>query len=348
MHPATTAEDYRQRLIGGEPMLSANDLAARTDTPITRVNSYWVAMGFPPADADTPVYTAHDLRAYQQWSDLIATGEIDLSTGLSLVRAQSHITDRLSLWQFEAFVEDQARRFTLDDTTARLVTLDKLRHYLDFLESELVYSWRRQMEGLITRIDSEVSHRGIAEESGQFPLIRTYGFVDMVSYTSQSAHLPQRDLVDLIDQFENVCRVAVPSAGGRVVKMIGDAVFYIADDLATGLRVVTHLMDRLTSMEGLLPMRASVVEGSVFSRSGDVFGPAVNLASRLVDVAPVGQILTDPDTAQKIIGGQAGRDYRVQAASEADLRGVGRIVPFLLTRHPREATREVEDNISMS
>lgn len=330
-----TVSAYRELLLGGEPSLTATDLAERTETPVTRVNSYWIAMGFPPAGEDKVVFTPQDLRAYQRWSDLIDSGQIDLGTGLSLVRAQSHITDRLVLWQVEAIVDDLARRFTFDDTTARLTMLDRMRDFLPLLEEELIYSWKRQLEALITRVDSEVSHRGNESETDQFPLIRTLGFVDMVSYTSQSVALPQRDLVDLVDQFETVCRVAVPSAGGRVVKMIGDAVFYIADDLPTGLRVVTELMDRLNSIRGLLPVRASIVQGAVFSRSGDVFGPPVNLASRLVDVAPVGQILTDADTAQHILKGEAGPEYRVSAAKEADLRGVGRVVPFMVRTEDR-------------
>lgn len=339
--PTSTVDAYRKLLIGGEPTLTAADVASRTETPVTRVNSYWVAMGFAPAVEGEVVFTVQDLKSYQRWSDLIDSGKIDLQTGLSLVRAQAHITDRLTLWQIEAFVDDAARRFTLDDTTARLVTLDKLRDFLPFLEEELVYSWKRQLENLVRRVDSEVSHRGMERESGGFPLIRTLGFVDMVSYTSSSVDLPESDLVELIDQFETVCRVIVPSAGGRVVKMIGDAVFYIADDLPSGLRVVTELMERLNSMRNMLPVRASVVQGSVFSRSGDVFGPPVNLASRLVDVAPVGQIITDSETAQHIARGEAGPWYRVSAAKEADLRGVGRIVPFRVSVEEQPPRRQL-------
>jgi adenylate cyclase len=333
--PTSTADKYRDILVGGKPTLTAADVAARTETPVTRVNSYWVAMGFAPAVEGEVVFTTKDLKAYQRWSDLIDSGRIDLQTGLSLVRAQAHITDRLVLWQMEALVDDVARRYTLDDTSARLVTLDRFREFLPFFEEELIYSWKRQLEAIIGRVDQEVSHRCMETETNSFPLIRTLGFVDMVSYTSQSVALPEQDLVDLIDKFETVCRIVVPSEGGRVVKMIGDAVFYIADDLPTGLRVVTSLMERLNSMRDMLPVRASIVRGSVFSRSGDVFGPPVNLASRLVDVAPVGQILTDGDTANRINHGEAGPWYRASAAKEADLRGVGKVSPFRVSVEDR-------------
>lgn len=324
----STVAAYRKTLLGGEPSLTIADLAYRTGTPIERVNSYWVAMGFTPVAEDVPTFTEMDLEAYQTWSSLIDSGKIDLNTGLSFVRAQSHIADRLVLWQTEALVDDVSRRFNLDDTTARITTLDRFRDFLPFLESEMIYTWKRQLEALISRIDMEVSHRGQVGATGKFPLMRTFGFVDMVSYTSSSTHLTEIDLIDLINRFENICREAIPSAGGRVVKMIGDAVFYIADDLPTGLRVVTELIEKLTSDKNLLPVRASVVQGAVFSRSGDVFGPTVNLASRLTDVAPVGQILTDSETASRIISGEGGVSYVAEPVKEADLRGVGKVMPF--------------------
>ena len=80
----------------------------------------------------------------------------------------------------------------------------------------------------------------------------------------------------------------------------------------------------------MLPVRASFVRGDVFSRSGDVFGPTVNLASRLVDIAPVGKILTDPATAAAIAAGKGGEGYSLEEFPTADLRGFGPVSPYLL------------------
>ena len=141
----------------------------------------------------------------------------------------------------------------------------------------------------------------------------------MVSYTSSSAILGGK-LVDLIGRFEQLSRDAVTDAGGRVVKMIGDAVMYIADDLETGLRVAVSLIEQLGADDQMLPVRASFV-----------FGPTVNLASRLVDIAPVGKILMDPTTAAAIAAGKAGMEYDVEEFPSATLRGFGTISPYLLT-----------------
>ncbi len=329
--PTSTIGLYEGLLLGGSPTLSARDLAEQTSTQLRRVHEFWLAMGFPAVDPDGAVFTERDLEAYRSWSELIDSGAIDLATARSLLRAESHIADRLALWQVEALVEDNARRLDLDDTSARLVALDQMSTHLDYLGRSLIYSWQRQLEALLARVDHEVAQRGHEAARRRFPLTRSLGFVDMVSYTSSSTILGGK-LVGLIERFEDASRNAVTEAGGRVVKMIGDAVFFIADDLSTGLRVVTSLIERLQADDDILPVRASFVRGDVFSRSGDVFGPPVNLASRLVDVAPVGQILTDPTTAAAIAAGKGGSGYALEEFPSAELRGFGTVSPYLLSR----------------
>lgn len=225
------------------------------------------------------------------------------------------------------------RRLNLDDTTARMYVLDHMREYIDVFQEMFTYSWRRQLEATLSRFDREVSQRGHEERHDRFPLNRCLGFVDMVSFTSSSTILGDA-LVGLIERFEEESRTAVIEEGGRVVKMIGDAILYIADDLSTGLRVVTALIERLNADDEMLPVRASFVRGDVFSRSGDVFGPTVNLASRLVDIAPVGKILTDPATAAAVAAGKGGDGYELEEFPTADLRGFGPVSPYLLSSVP--------------
>ncbi len=239
------------------------------------------------------------------------------------------MADRLALWQCEALVEDAVRRLGLDDTTARLYVLDHMKDRVEAFERMFIHSWQRQMEALLSRLDKEVSQRGHENSKARFPLNRSLGFVDMVSYTSSSTILGG-EVVELIEHFESESRQAITQAGGRVVKTLGDAVLYIADDLETGLNVIFSLIERLNADDTILPVRASFVRGDVFSRSGDVFGPTVNLASRLVDIAPVGQILTDPATATAVAS-KAGDGYRLEEFPSADLHGFGPVSPYLLT-----------------
>ena len=326
----STVHTNTSSLLGGPQTLTIEDVASMAGVTIEEVRDVWVAMGFPSPRSEEKVFTENDAKLFLQWSRFMASGAIDTATARSLLRANSHLADRLGLWQVEALVEDTMRRFGLDDTAARMYVLDHIRERVDVLEDVLRHSWRRQLDALLKRMDHEISTRGHEGLQPRFPLNRSLGFVDMVSYTSSSAILGGK-LVDLIGRFEQLSRDAVTDAGGRVVKMIGDAVMYIADDLETGLRVAVSLIEQLGADDQMLPVRASFVRGDVFSRSGDVFGPTVNLASRLVDIAPVGKILMDPTTAAAIAAGKAGMEYDVEEFPSATLRGFGTISPYLLT-----------------
>lgn len=329
-HPHSTPVTYRRQLLGGEPTLTSAQLAEAADATLEEFNDYWLAMGFPVPEPDEVKFTRADLEAFREWMGLLEEHNLQPGTALSLARAGSHLADRLALWQIEALVEDAERRYGLDDSAARLVTLDDMETYVPIFESQLLYVWRRQMEALLERITKEVAMRPSDHSRRRFPLSRSLGFVDMVSYTSNSSAMGDQ-LVGLIERFEYLCRSAVTAQGGRVVKMIGDAVFFIADDLPTGVRVVTSLMDALGQTEGILPVRASLVYGDVFSRSGDVFGPPVNLASRLVDIAPTGDILTDSPTAALISAGRGGDGFGVREFPSTRLRGFGRVSPYMIT-----------------
>ena len=326
----STVHTNTSSLLGGPQTLTIEDVAYMAGATIEEVRDFWVAMGFPSPQSEEKIFTENDAKLFLQWSRFMASGAIDTATARSLLRANSHLADRLGLWQVEALVEDTMRRFGLDDTAARMYVLDHIRERVDVLEDVLRHSWRRQLDALLKRMDHEISTRGHEGLQPRFPLNRSLGFVDMVSYTSSSAILGGK-LVDLIGRFEQLSRDAVTDAGGRVVKMIGDAVMYIADDLETGLRVAVSLIEQLGADDQMLPVRASFVRGDVFSRSGDVFGPTVNLASRLVDIAPVGKILMDPTTAAAIAAGKAGMEYDVEEFPSATLRGFGTISPYLLT-----------------
>ena len=310
-HDFSTAHTNSSSLLGGPATLTVDDLAQMAQTSSEEVREFWVAMGFPSPRAEEKVFTENDARLFIEWSKFIASGAI----------------------QVEALVEDTMRRYGLDDTAARMYVLDHIRERVDMFDELLRHSWRRQLDALLKRMDHEIATRGHEGLQPRFPLNRSLGFVDMVSYTSSSTILGGR-LVDLIGRFEQLSRDAVTDAVGRMVNMNRDAVMYIADDLETGLRVAVSLIEQLGADDQMLPVRASFVRGDVFSRSGDVFGPTVNLASRLVDIAPVGKILMDPTTAAAIAAGKAGMEYDVEEFPSATLRGFGTISPYLLTyRH---------------
>src|SRR5690606_31323908 len=133
-------------------------------------------------------------------------------------------------------------------------------------------------------------------------------------------------------RFEAGARDIIATCGGRVVKTIGDAILFVADDAETGAEVALELAEATGAELGTahpnepeIPVRVGFVWGRVLSRFGDVFGPAVNLASRLTDQAEPTTVLVDKPTAD-ILAASSSR-YALTKQPEREVPGIGPLAP---------------------
>ena len=161
-------------------------------------------------------------------------------------------------------------------------------------------------------------------------------FTDIVGYTSQSKHLTEAELVDLVETFEDDTTRAVTAIGGRVIKTIGDEVLYVADSPRALVEIALALTARGEDEDDGFPrVRAGIAYGDVTTRLGDVFGPTVNIASRLTSIARPGTVIVDRGAFDALTGraprprtraGGARRHPARQAARQGR-RGAGRASP---------------------
>jgi adenylate cyclase len=345
---ASTVEEIDAALLGGHRAYSAHDLARRADIGVDVVRGFWSTMGLPHSDPENLFYTERDAEAVDRAVALVREHGLDLRTVITVTRALGHTSDRLALWQVEALVEDMASRYELDDATARLLVLDRLVELAPVLEAQLVHSYRRQLAAIAGRYGAEFGEIGNpGPDSTALPLARAVGFADMVSFTRRTAGLGSTDLSEFVQRFEAAARDVVTAAGGRVVKTIGDAVLFVADDAATGARVALGLADTLgreldvdsataaggiaEGARGVTPVRVGFVWGRVLSRFGDVFGPVVNLAARLTDIAEPSHVLTDQGTAAALA---ADPGFIATELPARELQGLGTVVPVELRATP--------------
>ena len=327
----TTLVGHESLLLGAPPCLTLTELAQRAGTSMEVAQKFWRAMGFADVQPDEVRFTDQDVAALQDTVALLdetSDSSLASASALELLRAQSYTMDRLVLWQLETFVTDLSERLGLDDTAARLVALDRIDGLVELLSRQLTYVWRRHMASILGRTDAEVSTRG-REDTGPdlYPLIRSLGFVDIVSFTQRAQGMSKAALTHMLEDFENTARDVITSRGARVVKTIGDAVMYISDDLLIAADVVTALVEELQKGPDAIRVRASLVEGRVISRSGDVFGPTVNLASRLVDAAEPGGIRLDESTAMTMLRSPRRGGTGWGSAMRSWPRGWGRSCP---------------------
>jgi class 3 adenylate cyclase len=126
-------------------------------------------------------------------------------------------------------------------------------------------------------------------------------FADVTGSTKLYELAGDAKAVEAIGHCIEVLRKAVDACAGRVVKTIGDEVMALfpTPDAAADAAARMHMaVETLPAISGhKLAVRVGFHTGPVVQRDNDVFGDTVNLASRLVEQAVKGQVLTCDDTA---------------------------------------------------
>jgi class 3 adenylate cyclase len=146
----------------------------------------------------------------------------------------------------------------------------------------------------------------------------------MVGFTLLSQHLSDEELAAVVRRFEEISHDIVTSAGGRVVKMIGDEVMFVVDSVAAAARIGLSLADAYADDDLLSDVRVGLACGPVLLRDGDYFGPTVNLAHRIVNIGNPGTVLMS-DEFHTALEQEAPDQFTAQALRPRLLKDLGRV-----------------------
>jgi adenylate cyclase len=149
-------------------------------------------------------------------------------------------------------------------------------------------------------------------------------FTDMVDYTSMSEK-DESLAITLLEEQRNLLRPVFAKHGGREVKTIGDG-FLVefasaleAVRCALGIQQLMHGRNQKVPSERRILLRVAVHLGDVEHRDGDVYGDAVNIASRV-------QLLADPGgvciTEQVFDHIRNNREFQTVSLGESQLKNV--------------------------
>lgn len=169
--------------------------------------------------------------------------------------------------------------------------------------------------GLHLRISAQqVRARRSAVEAETLP--GCVGFVDLVGSTTLSRRLSATALAEMVDRFEEVAHDVAINRRGRIVKFIGDEVMFVTGDATSACDIALALIEAFEGDVAVKP-RAGLASGDLLDRGGDYYGPVVNLAARLAELAVTGEVLVTTDVADAI------RDsgLKSEAAGRRLLRG---------------------------
>ncbi|GGG43613.1 hypothetical protein GCM10011374_02470 [Kocuria dechangensis] len=324
-------------LLGSERRLRRREAARQGGLSLLSARKVWRALGFPNLTDEDVWFTDQDSEALRVLSTMVVEEKVTEEAALSLVRSIGQMTDRMVVWQVEALVEDMVVHGGMTDATARRELLHLLPDLIEAVEKLLVYSWRRQMNAAVQRLAMRVERpdgstgTGPVADDGDtiLPLARGVGFADLVSYTSLSRQMNERTLANLVQRFENRCAEVIAVGGGRLIKTIGDEVMFLAETPQGGAQISLALARAIRDDAELPQARVAFVWGRVLPRLGDLYGPTVNLASRLVALTEPGGVLVDASTAAVLAGDE--RFILIPQATR-NVRGFGDVQPVALSQ----------------
>jgi adenylate cyclase len=273
----------------------------------------WVALGFPVLPEEERPYTDEDVEALRYAGELISSGSVEADLLVQLTRTMASSVARIAEAQVEVAVE-RARRFGSDEP----VLIDQ--NVVDRTPWLLGYIWRRHAGAAFTRaVDSAA-----AEE-----LTLAVGFADLVGFTAMSQELSESALAEVVSRFEALAHETVVRQGGRVVKMIGDEVMFSVDDIRSGVEIALSLVDAYSDDDILQDVRVGLSWGGVLQLQGDLYGPPVNLASRIVGIARPRSVVVSESVFEAL---EADAAYEWRSLRPRTFKGIGR-VPIWRVRH---------------
>jgi len=116
-------------------------------------------------------------------------------------------------------------------------------------------------------------------------------FTDMVGYTTITKN-DEALALRMLDEQRKIVREHLQGHGGREVKTIGDAFLVEFGSTLAAVRCAAAIQQSLRSRNSNRPpneqihLRIGLHLGEVLERSGDIYGDAVNVASRIEPLAP--------------------------------------------------------------
>ncbi|HYF45919.1 MAG TPA: adenylate/guanylate cyclase domain-containing protein, partial [Acidimicrobiales bacterium] len=119
----------------------------------------------------------------------------------------------------------------------------------------------------------------------------------------------------------------------RVVKMIGDEVMFTVDNCKGAAEIALTLAETYREDEALSDVRVGLAFGPVIEQDGDVFGPVVNLAHRIVSIAYPGSVVVS-DEVHDALEDDEELDFR--SLRSHTLQDIGRVKLWRM-RRPRDA-----------
>ena len=304
--------------LGEQPRLAAADVAEQAGIPLERARRMWRTLGFPE-HGDALAYTEADVDALRMMATIVERGGGSFDKALNMARGIGLTMARLADWEV-AELYLPAEPDAGEGAGEHGSVVDQLG--TEF-EDILRYAWRQHLAAAVARMESVRT-----TDADPHSVDLSVGFADIVGFTALSNDLTRERIGELVEVFESRCGDVISGEGGRLIKSMGDAVLYVNDDPMAALKTAEGIINVIGRDPRMPDVRVGLATGGVVLRLGDVFGPPVNLAARLTQVARRNRVIVDAATAA-LLPAEA---IETRPLPPRPLRGFGVLEPVAVRR----------------
>jgi len=317
-------------LAGKGPRYTAREIAEIADLDLEMLLRFRSALGIPLTDPDERIGTEEDLEAARREKQFLDLG-LPEDGMLQVARTIGMGTARIA----EANRELIIRTLTQPGDNERDVALRfaaAAEYMLPLAGPTVVYALQAHLLEQIRRDVIGASDLASGELGGAVDL--TVCFADLVEFTRLGEEIAAEELGMVAGRLEEMASV-VAEPPVRLVKTIGDAVMLVSTEPEPMVAAALNLIHAAEQEGQQFPwLRAGIASGPTLPQSGDYYGRAVNLASRITNVARPGSVVLDEATKDA-----AGDGFDYSYVGERRLKGLDYRVKLFRARSPDERKR---------
>ncbi|MDQ2629354.1 MAG: adenylate/guanylate cyclase domain-containing protein [Actinomycetota bacterium] len=320
-----------ERALAGEgPRYTTREIAEIAEIEPETLLRFRSALGIPVADPDQPIGTETDLEAARRMKAFLDAG-LPEDGMLQVARTIGMGTARIA----EANRELIIRTLTQPGDTERDLALRFVaaaEYMLPLAGPTVVYALQSHLLEQIRRDVIGAADLASGDIGGTVEL--TVCFADMVEFTRLGEEIAAEELGMVAGRLEEMASV-VAEPPVRLVKTIGDAVMLVSPEPEPMVAAALGLIHAAEQEGQQFPwLRAGIASGPTLPQSGDYYGRAVNLASRITNVARPGSVVLDEATKDA-----TGDGFDYSYVGERKLKGLDYRVKLFRARTPGEPKR---------
>jgi adenylate cyclase len=316
-----------ERVLAGE--YTAREIEARTGLPAETTLRIRRALGLPEAGPEERIFSEADVEAARSIKTFIEAGFSDEALA-EITRVLGEGMARLSAASGQTFAQTFLRAGeSEDELAARFASLAE--DMTAAFEPVLAAAFRAHALDSVRRAMISQSDLASGQVAGAQDL--AVCFADLVGFTRLGAELETQTLGDVVGTFgELAAKVGQPPV--RLVKTIGDAAMLVSREPAALVEAALALEEAVEAAD-LPAVRAGIAWGSAITRSGDLYGHGVNLASRVTGIARPQSVLCTKEIRDE------SPDFDWSYAGAHRFKGIADSVPlFRARRHSAETEAE--------